>query len=1227
MLTSGLLPEKRLSPAKPDGIRLYPGRYGLFFVPFLLHLHLFPFFLSAGMPRDVREPIAKIGTTLLSGADWKLGSFHFDEGERLGVFMPKFDDRNFRTVKVPGEVQLQIGLQGMDLYYQSKDLTLVNEKEWWYRKRFVASKDDAGRLARLVFDGVDYFATVWLNGEKLGQHEGCYVPFSFDVSSRLNYGGENHLVVKVTCPWVPKGRGFLEYLKGEWTLVAPGNMMRFPFPPFILGPYWDGIPAAGNAVFPMGLFRDVKLVTSGPTVIDDLFVNTKSLNQDGSATLGISGMIRNFGDQDVSAILDLKIVPDNLPGEPIQVPKQTLTLHPGEKTFSAELLVKNPQLWWTWDLGAPNLYKATATISPVSGGSAESRETVFGIRTISRKNDMSYWLNGKRLFLKGAWYPMADYYGSKPSRETYEKDLEMYKAANLNHLVAFTVVEKPDFYDLCDRLGILEFFEFPFEQFGPIEVLAYTNPRREIFVKESLRQLRQTIIQLRNHPSIIVWAAFAEAQMKGKGWGVGDEDWEPYGYGEYSDAIGKLVAELAPGSIYHPSLCDVGEQHFWMGNSGMGITGSYLEHFNANTGFVSEYGGIAIPVYETLRKILSPEDMWSDRNSRLPQWCNLPINVPIYAYQTSFEYNGFSSVLNRIYKFVDRDIKSIKELIDDSQLYQAFIFKYATESYRRKKYNSINGTRIWAYGEVTPGIRFNFLDYYRVPKMGYYFLKKAQERFAINFAYEEALESQVSGKQLRIPVWVINDHRREVPVEVHCEILDLKGQGLWSHDFSGTMGSDESKEVGVAEWVTPDQPGVYVLRGRASESGEGKLTAENSIFIKVTPRLFPRSLKVLLIGEQKYDPPIAHMLQAMGLNVQVIEEKSIDQLARLRNPEEIRKKYDVVWLACFDSLWKLLDDEMAEGLRQAINQGVGFIHTGGPGSFHGGFGRAALLEFRPLAEVLPVGLRYRNDVVVGQVREAYQTSADILSQSFLELKDVQVTGDAGPGWSDSEWKTYGLPGFNDVELKPGSKQILTISGRPLLVTGQYGKGRTVAFTGFTPAYAERKSPWDPKLRIPYALDQEFVTNPVAKAYFALFMRMLAAVVGEKPASGYDELLAARDKPLFEKLKDLSAATLKVPESLRGTISGKKATMSLDLSNGPQYARLVRIRAEWDEPETKAPYLVMYSDNYFDLLPGERKSVSIELFVPSNSEKNIQGHMIIEGGNVTPLEIPVRLNRG
>jgi beta-mannosidase len=1143
-----------------------------------------------------------------------------DKGEPQGVFLPNFDDSSYLTVKVPGEVQLQIGLQGMDLYYQSKQLTLVNEKEWWYRKRFVAPKGDAGKLLRLVFDGVDYFATVWLNGEKLGEHEGCYVPFSYDVTSKLKYGAENLLVVKVTCPWVPKGRGFLEYLKGEWTLVAPGNIMRFPFPPFILGPYWDGIPAAGNAAFPMGLFRDVKLVASGSIVVDDLFVTTKSLNADGSATLGVSGTIENHADQEVAATLDLKITPDNFSGEALPLSKQSLSVHPGANTFSREVVVKDAHLWWTWDLGAQDLYKLTATISPAAGRGEDGRTAVFGIRTIVRKSDMSYWLNGKRLFLKGAWYPISDYYGSKPTRETYQKDLEMYKAANLNHLVAFTVVEKPDFYDLCDRLGILEMFEFPFEQFGPIEVLAYSNPRRATFVKESLSQLRQVIIELRNHPSIIVWAAFAEAHEKGKGWGVGDEDWEPYGYEGYSNQIRKLVEELAPGTVYHPSLCDVGEQHFWMANAGMGTSGGYQEHFNANTGFVSEYGSIAFPVYETLKKMLTPEEMWSTQNSPLPRWYNLPLNIPNYAYQTSFEYNGFASVLQRLNKFVDRHVRSIQELIDDSQLYQAFIFKYATECYRRKKYDSINGTRIWAYGEVTPGIRFNFLDYYRVPKMGYYYLKNAQARFAVNFAYEESLESQVSGKSLRIPVWVVNDHRREVPFDLHCEILDLQGQSVWSRDLTDEVGSDGVKQTGVVEWTTPDKPGVYVLRARAVEKGGEQLTAENSTFIKVTPKLFSRPFNILLIGERQYSFPISEMVRALGIKVDVIEENSVPQLAQLKNPEEIRKKYDVVWLACFDSLWKLMDDEMAEGLKQAVSQGVGFIHTGGPGSFHGGFGRAALINVRSLADVLPVKLRDRNDVNYGQL--SLPTGA--LDQVFSPINDIAVNDSAGEGWNDFGLKEYGLAGFNDVDLKSGSRQVMTVSGRPLLALGQFGRGTTVVFTGFTPAYTEKKSSWDPKIALRYLIDQEFVDNPVTKSYFALFMRMIAAASGEKPATAFDEIVAERDKPLFEKLKDLPTATLAVPSLLVATATGKKASATLVVKNGSEYARLIRVRAEWKEGDGNPPYLVKYSDNFFDLLPGESKSLAMEMSLAEGNMGKISGTLVVEGPNIETKRVPVEL---
>jgi hypothetical protein len=658
-----------------------------------------------------------------------------------------------------------------------------------------------------------------------------------------------------------------------------------------------------------------------------------------------------------------------------------------------------------------------------------------------------------------------------------------------------------------------------------------------------------------------------------------------------------------------------------MANAGMGTSGGYQEHFDANTGFVSEYGSIAFPVYETLKKMLAPEEMWSTGNTTLPRWYNLPLNIPIYAYQTSFEYNGLASVLQRVNQYVDRHIRSVQELIDDSQLYQAFILKYATECYRRKKYDSINVTRIWAYGEVSPGIRFNFLDYYRLPKMGYYSVKQAQARFAVNFAYEEALESQVSGKPLRIPVWVVNDYRRDVPFDLHCEIFDLAGHTVWSRDSTDTVGSDGVKQTGLVEWTTPDKPGVYVLRARAVEKGQGQqLSAENSTFIKVTPRLFSRPINMLLIGQKEYSFVIAEMARALGVNVDVIEESSIHQLALLKEPAQIRKKYDVVWLACFDSLWKLMDEEMSDGLKTAVGQGVGFIHTGGPGSYHGGFGRAALIDLRSLADVLPVKLRDRNDVNYGQL---FATTGDI-NQIFSPLKNIDVNDSASEGWSDFGLKEYGVRGFNDVDPKPGSRQVMTICGRPLLAIGQFGQGTTVAFTGFTPAYEEKKSSWNSKITFRYFLDQEFVNDPVTKSYFALFMRMIAAASREKPATGFDDVLAARDKPLFEDLKDLPAATLTLPSEVGATTSGKKAGVTLVIRNGGNYARLVRVRAEWQDGEGNAPYLVKYSDNYFDLLPGESKSLAVEIYLAGAGGGKASGSLVVEGPNIETKRIPLEV---
>ena len=266
----------------------------------------------------------------------------------------------------------------------------------------------------------------------------------------------------------------------------------------------------------------------------------------------ITGTIRNYGAQEAVAELKLKIEPENFSGVALTLPSQTIKLQPGENTFRQKVTVKDARLWWTWDLGKQDLYKLTTALSAPGSPAQDTWITKFGIRTIDRHSDMSYWLNGKRLFLKGSWYPMSDYFGSIPTEETYIEDLTMYRSMNLNHLVNFTVIEKPIFYDLCDQMGILVIAELPFGQFGPLQALDPSYPRHQAFVKSALGQVEEIVVALRNHPSIIEWATFAESHEKDSGgWGMGAASFAGFDYQGFSDAVAKLVAQI--GSRRHLS--------------------------------------------------------------------------------------------------------------------------------------------------------------------------------------------------------------------------------------------------------------------------------------------------------------------------------------------------------------------------------------------------------------------------------------------------------------------------------------------------------------------------------------------------------------------------------------------------------------------------------------------------------------------------------------------------
>ena len=117
-------------------------------------------------------------------------------------------------------------------------------------------------------------------------------------------------------------------------------------------------------------------------------------------------------------------------------------------------------------------------------------------------------------------------------------------------------------------------------------------------------------------------------------------------------------------------------------------------------------------------------------------------------------------------------------------------------------------------------------------------------------------------------------------------------------------------------------------------------------------------------------------------------------------------------------------------------------------------------------------------------------------------------------------------------------------------------------------------------------------------------------------------MAAREKPLFETLKDLPTAQLKV-SAPRAERSGDDANVWLQLVNGDNYARLLRVRLDSQDGSQAAPYMVLYDDNYFDLLPHETRTMNARLLFPTGNTATFSGKLVVSGTNVEPVTMSVR----
>ncbi len=1071
-------------------------------------------------------------------------------------------------VALPGNVQLQLGFE--DVWLDTPELTTLNHSEWLYQRTFTTPQEAGRRF--VVFDGVDYFSDVWVNGRWVGHHEGAFSEWELDVTDVLAPpGGENTIVLGVSCPWRVDDRQFFLNPSTVFSVIMKnseymkGNLLH----------YWDGLPLSGNAVFPFGPWRDIWLETRRGAVLQRASVSTRGITP-GTATTDVHLEWWNEGDE-VDVDVELSVRGETFDG--LAVSRLfTVRVPSGRTETTHALTIDDPRLWWTWDLGEPDLYRLSAR----AAGTAA--DTVFGIRELERDPEtLAYRLNGKRLFLRGVWYPFANIFSSAPTIQEHWRDVEMLRDGNSNHLVSFTFIEKPAFYDACDRLGMLVFQELPYQQLGPMKVVEPSYPRFREYWDWSLAEVENIVRRLRGHASLVLWGAFAETR-KNEQWVWGD-------YTEYNGAIAEIVTRNDPDSVYHPSFCDFKEEHIWNGGFPFG---EYWDHYERNHNFISEFGAIAPPVVETIREFLPDDAAWGREQAREGR-VGLPIDVEEYSYRWAFDYAGLTTSVARMYRWADRQPPTLERFIDAVQWYQAFGLRYCAEIYRRKRFADVAGCRTWSYRENIPGMKFTVVDHHQRPKMGYFGLKAGYEPVLLTFDEPAPLRPLAAGGRFERDLWVINDTHQELNLQVAVDLFDSNGEELRRASFSASVDADSATAQAVRLDV-PDAGGVYLLRATARDAARGDIVTVSDRWLQVQEAIVDGgAIKLLLLGQDRYNAPILEALEGVpGIDVTVVDETSRDPQDSSWS-EGIAGRYDAVWYAGWDYGAHLFRDSEWQNIADAVADGIGFVHTGGQGSFHGGDGRGALIDSTSLDVVLPVDL-WPHDGIWDHAPSVEPDRAE---------RELGVSLD-------------GLPfrGFSRTTPRAGAEVLARIGEFPLLVTGTHGSGATVVFTASLtkPLRMFRIGEgldWEDPLDIEphWARDDIRAYGPYWRGTQQLALGLVQFATQRRLRKAPIALSHELQQPLFEQLAELEQTTLAVSLAQLDWSDAAGQTVGIvGVRNvGTVTARLVRGNVEAATADHR------FRDGFVDLLPGGTCSLRFEVGARPEQIQSV----VIRGQNTGP----------
>jgi beta-mannosidase len=697
---------------------------------------------------------------------WNDGNKGYNDVPAFIHFNPMLDSVRYVEVEVPMDLNLAMQKRGMfgdiNLGVNTLSARWVSQQYWQYYRHFTVPKEVLNKTTWLVFDRLDYNATILVNGELAGTHNNAYIPCRIDVTGKLKEG-DNLLTVAVESGLFgvadKEGNAYNNALS---TILNKRHWLRKPQYQFS----WDWSPNMIN----VGITGDVRLEWKETARLDQIVTYVKMSDDLSSAELTIRPFI-----QGLNAKSDLTVEATLLENNQKVSVQDTIskTLRP----FELKMHVTSPKLWWPVGHGSQALYTVKIEIKE-NGKVIDSGSRRFGFRKIEidrsahpvAGNYFTVKVNNQKVFMKGGDWVPADMIYSSVTKKRLEKLVDLAVAANLNILRIWGGGEFAgnDLLDLCDEKGLLVWHDFLFAcaEYPGDNLDFYNNIKKEV---------TWAVREFAHHPSLIIWSGNNELEWGTFSWGYDTRGKIVPDYILYHHLIPVIVKKENPVAFYwasspyaenyeQPNTPFTGDQHPW----GVSLAGDgpdfyayrhYVDRFPNEGGFL----GASTPA--TLRQFLPKDEQfvrsvsWDHHDNEVNFWGDKDVT-----------YSAIEFWLGKSFRQMTMD-----EYAFASGLLQAEALTEYISNYHRRMFSSSSAI-FWMYNDCWPTTHgWTIVDYYNRKKLAYHPVRRAFEPVSVVVATD-------SGK---INIYGINDGA-----------ADWKGKlqfGIFENGGGYTM--NENKEV------------------------------------------------------------------------------------------------------------------------------------------------------------------------------------------------------------------------------------------------------------------------------------------------------------------------------------------------------------------------------------------------------------------------------------------------